>query len=70
LESRVSRVEMSSSKEEDDDEGEMEMTDTDSDADAVMEEKRKHVEMVGNKSHAPTPRGVPQHGSQRTTPCS
>jgi hypothetical protein len=59
LESRVSRVEMSSSKEEDDDEGEMETTDTDSDADAAMEEKRKHVEMVEKKSHAPTPWGVP-----------
>jgi hypothetical protein len=70
LESRVSRVEMSSSKEEDDDKGEMETTDTDSNANAAMEEKRKHVEMVGNKSHAPMPRGVPQHSSQRTMPCS
>jgi hypothetical protein len=57
LESRVRRIEMSSSEEEDDDEGVMEMTDTDSDADAAMEEKRKHVEMVGNKSHAPMPQG-------------
>jgi hypothetical protein len=62
LESRVSRIEMSSFEEEDDDEGEMEMMDTDSDADAVMEEKRKHVEVVGNKSHALTPQEVPQHG--------
>jgi predicted acetyltransferase len=70
LESRVHRIEMSSSEEEDDDKGETETTDMDSDANAAMEGKSKHGEMVGKKIHALMPQRVPQHGSQRTMPCS
>ena len=64
---QVGEMSSSGSEEENDEEDETEVTDMDSDTNAVMEEKTTHRKRV---THAPTPRGPPQCGSQRTTPCS